>query len=103
MALAAIPPGLWRVRRSMSQKRISNARGSSPSSTGFRSSIVPATPRGERPSLHSPYPVTPSSVSIFTKIQGRHPASTVNVSMPLMRIAEPPRGRPYSIRFAPNA
>ena len=31
-------------------------------------SIVPATPWGDRPSLHSPYPVTPASVS--TNVQG---------------------------------
>ena len=44
MALAAIPPGLWRVARNISQKRISKARGSVPIRYGFRSSMVPTTP-----------------------------------------------------------
>ena len=54
----------------MSQNRISNARGSCPISAGARSSMVPTTPVGDLPSLHSPYPVTPSSVSTLTKVQG---------------------------------
>ena len=54
IALDAIPPGLCRTRRSMSQKRISNALGSCPMSTGARSSMVPTMPSGDLPSLHSP-------------------------------------------------
>ena len=53
-----------------------------PIKTGFMSSTAPTTAKGDLPSLHSPYPVTPSSVSTFTNIHGRHPASTVKVSMP---------------------
>src|SRR5215510_4832077 len=46
-----------------------------------RSAMVPTTPWGARPSEHSPQPVMPSSVSTFTKVQGRHPASTIKVSI----------------------
>ena len=52
--LAAIPPGLWRLPRIMSQNRISKARGSCPMSNGFRSLTTPTTPHGFLPSLHSP-------------------------------------------------
>ena len=54
MAFAAMPPGDCRTRRSMSQNRISNALGSCPISAGVRSWMVPATPVGDLPSLHSP-------------------------------------------------
>src|SRR5262245_34525625 len=52
-----------------------------------RSAIVPTTPCGARPSLHSPQPVMPSSVSTFTNVQGRQPASTINVSILVIFIA----------------
>src|SRR5688572_3934028 len=39
----------------------------------------PATPCGARPSLHSPHPTRPSSVSTFTNVHGRQPASQWNV------------------------
>ena len=45
------------------------------------SRIVPSMPCGDLPSLHSPQPVIPSSVSTLTNIHGRQPASTMNVSM----------------------
>ena len=80
-AFAAIPPGLCRVALNISQNLISNSRGSVPIRTGFKSSMVPATPFGERPSLHSPQPVIPSSVSTLTNPQGLHPASTIKFSM----------------------
>src|SRR5215510_3247450 len=70
----------------MSQKRASNALGSWPIRSGVRSVIVPTTPCGERPSLHSPQPVMPSSVSTFTKVQGRQPALTIKVSMSVIFI-----------------
>ena len=54
IAFAAIPPGLWRVARYMSQYSFSMGRGSWPSSNDLRSSTQPAMARGVRLSLHSP-------------------------------------------------
>ena len=67
--------------RYISWNRISNALGSLPMSSGFMSRIVPSMPWGDLPSLHSPHPVIPSSVSTLTNIHGRHPASTIKVSI----------------------
>ena len=53
MALAPMPSGWRAAARIRSQKRISYARGSWPMSRGLKSSMVPTTPQGLRPSLHS--------------------------------------------------
>src|SRR5262245_51352107 len=45
-----------------------------------RSRTAPVMALGARVSEHSPQPVTPSSVSTFTNVHARHPASTMNVS-----------------------
>ena len=90
MALAAMPPGLWRDMRYMSQYRISTGRGSRPIRMASNSCTVVTTPYGLRPSEHSPYPVMPASVRTATNCHGRHPASTTNVSIPVIFIETSP-------------
>src|SRR5215831_9643723 len=59
----------------------STARGSRPTTSGAKSSTIPASPRGEPcESVISAQPTSPSSAVALRKIHGRQPASQKSVS-----------------------
>ena len=86
-------PPVWRTEKADSSHQIASlAMGSLPIIRSAYRSTVAATGPGEPQSVQSPHPTRPGSlVSIFTKVQGRKPPSTMYVLTLVIRIACTPK------------